>query len=87
MNKELKDKELENVTGGIDNIDVHEQAALKNSNITTAPNLPATEFNGSEYSGMFSTPTSPGQYEPHFYKGKVVDPTYFINKTENSKNE
>lgn len=44
MNKELKDKELENVTGGIDNIDVHEQAALKNSNITTAPNLPATEL-------------------------------------------
>ena len=47
----------------------------------TAPELPATTLESEEYNGMFSNPTNPGQYEPHFYDGKVVDPTHFIKET------
>ena len=60
---EIKDKELESVTGG------------------AAPDLPATTLESEGYNGMFSNPTSPGQYEPHFYDGKVVDPTHFTKET------
>ena len=47
----------------------------------TAPDLPATTLESEGYSGMFSDPTTPGQYEPHFYDGKVVDPTHFTKET------
>ena len=60
---EIKEIELENVTGG------------------TAPELPATTLESEGYNGMFSNPTNPGQYESHFYDGKVVDPTHFIKET------
>lgn len=81
MNKKLNDNELECVSGGIDNMDIHEQAVLDNSSISTAPELPATTLESEGYNGMFSNPTTLGQYEPHFYDGKVVDPTHFIKET------
>lgn len=80
-NNTINDKEFECVSGGIDNIGVHEQAILNNSNLSTAPELPATTLETEGYNGMFSDPTNPGQYEPHFYDGKVVDPTHFIKET------
>ena len=47
----------------------------------TAPDLPAATLESEGYNGMFSNPTTPGQYEPNFYDGKVVDPTHFIKET------
>ena len=47
----------------------------------TAPDFPATTLEPEGYNGIFSDPTIPGQYEPHFYDGKVVDPTHFIKET------
>ena len=54
---------------------------LKSVTGGTAPELPATTLESEGYNGMFSNPTTHGQYEPHFYDGKVVDPTHFIKET------
>ena len=65
----INDESLKSVTGG-----------------TAAPELPATTLANSEHNGMFSNPEipkGPGGYESSFYNGKVVDPSYFIAKTEN----
>lgn len=65
----INDENLKSVTGG-----------------TAAPELPAATLANSEYNGMFSNPEipkGPGGYESNFYNGKVVDPSYFIAKTEN----
>ena len=69
MDKNLKDTELESVTGG------------------KAPELPATQLEGSEYSGMFPTPQGLDRKEIHIYKNGIADPDSFTAKVKADENK
>lgn len=60
---------------------------LENITGGKAPDLPATQLESSEYSGMFPNPQGPGQYDIHIYDGGIADPEYFIGKIKVNENE
>ena len=72
MNKEkfeVKEKELEEVTGGVEQVEEARPGVFQESpKFTQAPELPATNLAQSAYDNMFEVPTSPEQYEIHIYK-------------------
>lgn len=99
---ELKDIELEAVTGGelggtneliigiqknTHNGNALSDDDLENVGAGTAPELPATKLEKSEYSGMFSNSQGLGEYEIHLYNGGIADHDSFTAKIKENENE